>query len=185
VQARQRIGKTEQTDSAGQKEERARGDGGDRHDVEHDAHHPSVSSEPSASRAEAPFLTKAIEAKVASSASVSATSTAAGTPVTAPSRSSAAMPPVPTSCVAIMRSASPGPRRTRTSPSASIARIKPRATIRNSLIAEHPGQRRLLRGELLHHRLADVKAVVHELSVIVSGWHCPRQQTRQRGERVT
>ena len=90
------------------------------------------------SRPAVPFLTKAMEAKVARSARVNATSTAAGTPVTAPRSSNAAMPPVPISCAAIMRSASPGPRRMRTSPSASIARMKPRAAVRNSVIAERP-----------------------------------------------
>ena len=76
VQSRQRIGETEQPDGAREKEEGARRDGGDRHDVERKAHPPSFGSRLSP-RMALPFLTKAMEAKVASSATVSATSTAA------------------------------------------------------------------------------------------------------------
>src|SRR5262249_1353394 len=126
MQARERIRETKQADGAGKKEESARRDGGDRHDVERDAHSPSADPGPSGPRPGLHFLTNAIEAKVARSASVNATSAAAGTPVTAPRSSKEAMPPVPISCTAIMRSASPGPRRMRTSPRASIARMKPR-----------------------------------------------------------
>jgi hypothetical protein len=113
-----------------------------------------------------PFLTKAMEAKVASSATVNATSTAAGTPVTAPSSSNAAIPPVPISCAAIMRSASPGPRRMRSSPKASIARMTPRAAVRNSVMAERPRQHRFLRGQLRRDRLLDVEAVIDDVSTL-------------------
>src|SRR5262249_49802474 len=89
MQTRQRIGKAQQADRTGEKEERARRDGDDRHEVECQAHSSLLGS--SAPRAAAPFLTKAMEAKVASSASVRATSTVAGTPVTAPTSSTAAM----------------------------------------------------------------------------------------------
>ena len=61
-------------------------------------------------------FTKAIDANAASSASVSDTSTTEPSPVAAPPSSSAAMPPLPSSCAAIIRSASPGPRSTRTRP---------------------------------------------------------------------
>ena len=44
VQSRQRIGKAKQADGAGEKEERAGRDGDDRHDVEREAHPPSVDS---------------------------------------------------------------------------------------------------------------------------------------------
>src|SRR5499426_1300942 len=156
MQSRQRIGEAEQADGAGEKEECAQRDGGDRQDVEREAHSPSVDTEPSASRRAVPFLTNAMEAKVARRASVNATSIAAGTPVTVPRSSNAAMPPVPISCAAIMRSASPGPRRMRTRPSASMARMKPRAAVRNSVIAEYPRQRPLLGRQLRHHWLVDV-----------------------------
>src|SRR5262245_55670697 len=102
MQSRQRIGEAEQTDGAGEKEERACRDGGDRQSVERQAHLTSIDSGASASRRAAPFLTNAIEAKVARSASVKATSTAAGTPVTVPSSSNAAIPPVPINCAAII-----------------------------------------------------------------------------------
>ena len=50
VQSRQRIGEAKQADGAGEKKERARRDGDNRHDVERQAHPPSVDSAPSASR---------------------------------------------------------------------------------------------------------------------------------------
>src|SRR5262249_2204424 len=97
VQARQRIRETEQADGACEVEERPRRDGGDRHDVERDAHSTSADSGPSAPGRGSHFLTNAIEAKVASSARVNATSVAADTPVTVPRSSSEAMPWVPIS----------------------------------------------------------------------------------------
>src|SRR6516225_2858486 len=126
-----------------------------------------------------------MDANVARRASVSATSTAAGTSVTAPRSRNVAMPPVPISCAAIMRSASPGPRRMRTSPSANIARMKAREAVRNSVIAERPRQRRFFRGQLRRHRLVYVQAVIHELSIVFSGRYRTGQQARQRGEHVT
>src|SRR5262249_17825293 len=153
VQSRQRIGETEQADGAGKKEKRSRRDGGDRHDVECQAHSPSVDSEASATMRAVPFLTNAIEAKVASSARLKATSAAAGSSVTAPSSSNAAIPPVPINCAAIIRSASPGPRRIRTSPSDNINKMKPRAAVRNSVIPKCPRQCRLLHRQLCCDRL--------------------------------
>ena len=38
-------------------------------------------------------------------------------------------------------------------------------------MAKHPRQRRFLCGQLRHHRLVDVEAVVHEPSALVSGRH--------------
>src|SRR5262249_24436847 len=171
VQSRQRIGEAEQADGSREEKERARRDGHDCHDVERDSHARSVDLAPSGWRGGLPFLAKAMEAKVARSASVKAPSTVAGTPVTAPRSSNAAMPPVPISCAAIMRSASPGPRRMRTSPSASIARMKPRAAVRKSVMTERARQRPFLRGELRHNRLVDVEAVVDELSALLPSRH--------------
>src|SRR5262249_48307331 len=138
MQSRQRIGEAQQADSARKEEERASRDGDDRDDIEHDSHPPSPEAAPSVPRPESPFLTNAMEANVARSANVKATSTAALTSATAPSRSNTAMPPVPISWAAIMRSTSAGPRRTRTKPSASIAKMKPREAVRNSVITERP-----------------------------------------------
>src|SRR5262249_29336243 len=126
----------------------------------------------------------AIEAKVARSARVSATSTVAGTSVTLPSSSKAAIPPVPIDCAAIMRSASPGPRRMQISPSASIARMKPRAAVMNSVTTQGLRQRRFFGGQLRYYRLVDVEAVEDELFVLVCDRHCAGQQARERGERV-
>src|SRR5262249_26804627 len=184
VQSRQRSGKPKQADGAGEEEEGASRDGGDGPDVEREAHPPSVVRGPSESRRELPFFTKAMEANVASSARVNATSTVAVKLLTAPSSSNAAMPPVPISCAAIMRSASPGPRRMRTSPSASIATMKPSATGRNSVIADRPRQRGFLCGELRRDRLIDVEAVVYEVSPIVSGRYRTGHQARECGEYV-
>src|SRR4030095_618675 len=98
------------------------------------------------------------------------------------------MPPVPTSCAAIMRSVFPGPRRTTNRPSAIITSTKPAAAIRNSGIAvrtaQRPGDDGFLRGELRRDRLLDVEAVVEELPAVVAGRHRPRQQAGERGEDV-
>src|SRR5262249_36328321 len=153
-----------------------------RHDVEYDAHSASVDC--GTSRREAPFLTKAMAAKAASSASVKATSTAAGTLVTAPTSSRAAIPALPINCAAIMRSASPGPRRMRTSPRLSITRMKPSAAVRNSVSVERPRQRRLFRGQLRRDRLRDVEAVIHEGAIVAADRHGPGQQAGQRREYV-
>ena len=73
------------------------------------------------------------------------------------------MPPVPTSCAAIMRSASVGPCRMRTRPSATIASTKPAARSRKSAMrawtSECLQQHGFLRGQLRRHRLADVEAM--------------------------
>ena len=79
-------------------------------------------------------------------------------PVAAPSSSSTAMPPVPNSCTAIMRSASPGPRRIRTRPSATIDEMKPAAPSRNSVMRrsrhQHPARARAPPRQSAQHRLA-------------------------------
>src|SRR5512134_3201253 len=138
MQPRECVGKTQQPDGAGEKEERAGGNGDDGEKIE-EAHPRSPASSAGVSVA---LLKNATEAKAASSASVRATSTVEPTPVAAPSRSSTAMPPVPKSCAAIMRSASPGPRRIRTSPSATIRSTKPAAASRNSAMTlpRHQGR---------------------------------------------
>src|ERR1700749_1770231 len=126
-----------------------------------------------------------MDAKVARSATVKATSAAAGTPVTVPSSSKAAIPPVPINCAAIMRSVSPGPRRIDTSPSASITRMNPTAAVRNSVIVERSNQGRFLCDKLGDDGLFDVEAVIDKLPVFLSGWHRARQQAGECCEHVT
>jgi len=108
-------------------------------------------------------VTKATETKAASNARVSATLTAAAAPVASANNSSAAMPPVPSSWAAMMRSASLGPRRTRIKPSATIASTKPAAANKKSAISrpppDHLGNPSFLRGELRRYRLLDIQAV--------------------------
>ena len=72
VQARERVGKAQKADRAGQEKERA----GSNRDV---ASSSSVIAHPWFRVGERPVLTNAMDAKVASSASINATSTAAGT----------------------------------------------------------------------------------------------------------
>src|SRR5262245_41006348 len=103
MQPGERIRKAQQPEGAGEEEERTGGDGGDRQDVEREVHPSPVVSGASIER-DVPFLTKAIEANVASSASVNATSARAAWRVAAPVSSSAAMPPVPVRCGDLMRS---------------------------------------------------------------------------------
>src|SRR5580704_15316799 len=82
VQTRQCVGKAKQANGAGQKKERTRRYCRNRHHVACEAHlFSSVDRGPSVSRMESPFLTNAMDANVARSAKVNATSTAAGTPV--------------------------------------------------------------------------------------------------------
>lgn len=69
-------------------------------------------------------------------------STTAGLPLATDTRSSAAIPPLPSSCAAIMRSASVGPRTTRTRPTATIRSTKAAAPERNSAIEGHPERAR-------------------------------------------
>ena len=149
VQARERIRKAQQPDGAGEKEERTR----DNRDHRPQCRVRGSSSRPrcgdrSPSVCASCAFTKAKEANAASSASVNATSIVAASPVAAPSSSTTAMPPVPSNCAAIMRSASPGPRRMRTSPSATIARMNAAAPSRNSAMApsgdQRPGQQAFL-----------------------------------------
>src|SRR6476659_9705792 len=115
MQACQRVGEAQQSDGPRHEEEGPGGDRGDGKGVKCDIHLQSVASafEDAAS---ADFLTKATEAKLASSASIKATSTIAVIRVAATASSNTAAPPVPSSCAAIMRSASVGPRRIRTNP---------------------------------------------------------------------
>src|SRR4029077_11919194 len=169
VQSRQHVGKAKQADRACEKEESAGRDGGNRHDVKRETHALSSEPGPSVSKRDIAFLTNAMEANVARSARVNATSIAAGTPLSAPSSSNAAMPPLPISCAAMIRSASPGPRRTRTSPTARTARTKPSAAVRNSVITDGPQQRGFLRSQLRYDRLTDIDAVIDKGSIVISG----------------
>ena len=99
------------------------------------------------------------------------------------------MPPVPRSCADIMRSASAGPRRMRTSPNATIARMKPAAVIRNSAMvgrsAQCPREEFLVCRHLRCHRLVHIEAMHKKCSVFVG---VSRQraghQARQREKRV-
>src|SRR5579864_8819946 len=102
MQSRQGIGEAKQTDRAREKKERARRHCDNRDDVECETHPSALDLASSASSRERPFLTNAMEAKVARRARVNATSTAEDVPITAPSSSNAAMPDVPINCTAIM-----------------------------------------------------------------------------------
>ena len=85
VQPGQRVGEAQQAGGAGEEEEPARADRGDREDVEQQAHSlllfARCSGRCSGASAPGAPLTNATEAKSESSANVSATSMAAGTPL--------------------------------------------------------------------------------------------------------
>src|SRR5262249_45350227 len=117
-------------------------------------------------------------------------SVAAGMPVAWLSSSSAAMPPVPSNCAAMIRSALPGPRRTRNKPSATIASTKPAAAKRKSAIGvrfcDDTLEDCLLRGELGYYGLADIEAMDEELvSCVCAGRYGPRQQAHQGREHAS
>ncbi len=63
-------------------------------------------------------------------------------------RRSEPIPPVPMSCAAIMRSASPGPPRMRTSPTATVNRITPAVARGKSVKAKSPDEQPLFRPEI-------------------------------------
>src|SRR5262249_11089356 len=146
VQTRQRVGEAQQSDAAGEEKENARRDGHNGEDVEKKAH-PLPFSLSASDIGRVALLTKATEAKAASSARLSATPTAAATRWAAPAKSRTAPPPVPISCADIIRSASSGPRTMRTNPNARVMSKKPAAAIRKSFIDDHLDQcdRRYLR----------------------------------------
>src|SRR4029453_5597028 len=99
---------------------------------------------------------------------------------------SAAMPPVPSSCAAMVPSTSPGPPRMRTRPMATVSTTKPAAPARNSVMIERLGEQGLLRGEIGDHGLRDIEAVDQEIAVFVgSGRQGPGQQARQGGKTPT
>src|SRR5262249_56894894 len=129
VQTRQRVGEAQQSDAAGEEKENARRDGHNGDDVEKKTH-PLPFSLSASDIGRVALLTKATEAKAASSARLSATSTAAGTRSAELARSRTATPPVPISCADIMRSASSGPRTMRTNPNAMIMTQKHAAPAR-------------------------------------------------------
>src|SRR5262249_11717065 len=170
------------------KEERADGHGHDGEEVDRGGHAPLAPLSGASGERGLPFLTKAMAANVASSASVSATSAVAPAPAAVPSSSQPAMPPVPRSSAAITRPALPGPRSTRIIPSATMARTTPDAASRNSVITRRSAQRavqhRLLRGELCDHRLLHVQTVVEQRTAVLAGGNAARQQARQGGEHV-
>ena len=100
------------------------------------------------------------------------------------------MPPEPSNCAAIIRSASVGPRKMRSKPNATIASTKPEATNRKSPKVLLPSRRRhehcLVFSELRCHRLVSIKAVDEERAAFV--YACgkrPRKQTRHRAHRAS
>src|SRR5262249_25429567 len=173
VQPGHGVREAQQADRAREKEERADGHGHDGEKADRGGHAPRAPLSGASGERGLPFLTKAMAANVASSASVSATSAVAPAPAAVPSSSRPAMPPVPSSWAAIIRSALPGPRSTRISPSATMARTNPDAASRNSVIArrsaQRAGQHRLLRGELCDHRLLHVDTVVEQRTAGLAG----------------
>ncbi len=187
MQPRERIGKAQQPSGAGEKKDGAGGDRDHRPQVENEAHLSSSCTESSSVGADC-ALTKAKLANAASNASVKATSIVAASPVAVPARSRLAMPPVPSSWAAIMRSASPGPRRMRTSPSATIASKKIAAASRKSVMAppcdECPGEQFLLLPQFFDHWLRGVEAVIDQRVVGCIGRHRARQEAGDGGESV-
>ena len=85
------------------------------------------------------------------------------------------MPPVPSSCAAIIRSARPGPRSTRTSPSATISTTKAAVHNRNSAMApprnQRPGTGRSSAASCSTTGCRDVEAVVLDHVVSLVGRH--------------
>src|SRR5262249_10066053 len=129
VQTRERVRETQQPDRARHEEESAGEDRQNGESIERGVHRWSASPVRMVARVCEPDAppTKATDANAESNASINATSTADGVAVATASRSNTAPPPVPMSCAAIMRSASAGPSRMRSSPSATIASTKPAA----------------------------------------------------------
>src|SRR5262249_50729300 len=165
MQARERVGKAQQSHRAGQKEDETGRDCD--HAQEIGGAHRSACSRSSFRGGEA-LLTKATEAKAASSASPRATSSAPRAPVAAATSSRAAMPPVPSSWAAMVRSTLAGPARMRTKPTATASRMKPAAASRNSVMARHIMARRahqhvaeqhFLSGKIGGDRLVDVETM--------------------------
>src|SRR5512134_692829 len=132
MKPRQRVGKAQKAQSPRQEEKRAQGNQDDRPKAQ-DGHRFAPFDRDRRLRRSPPLLTNATEAKAASKDRTRATSAAADNPPPA-ERSSTAIPPVPNNCAAIIRSASSGPRRTLTSPSATVASTKMAAHRRNSRI---------------------------------------------------
>src|SRR5271166_3883914 len=183
MQARERIGEAQEPDRAGKKEKRACSDRGEGEKVEGQTH-PSSASDDFGSPALA-LLTKAIEAKAARSARPSATSSTPATVVADAISRSEAMPPVPRSWTAIIRSKSPGPLSTRMSPAATVSRIKPAATRSTSFIAERSHEEKLLVGEILCNGLSDIEAVNEERVRVRPDRQRARHEARERAESVS
>ena len=116
MQSRQRIGKAKQPDGAGEKEESAGRDGGDRHDVECECSSALRRSGTIRLQAGGPLLDEGNGGERGKECEGQCDVDCCGHATHRAKQSNAAMPPVPINCAAIMRSASPGPRRTRTSP---------------------------------------------------------------------
>ena len=180
VQAAQRVRKAQQSRRAGEEEKDAGADRDDAEEVEDETSSAIRGVRILRGRA---LLTKAAEAKAASSASPSATSSTPRAPVAAAMRRSEPIPPVPMSCAAIMRSASPGPLKMRTRPTATVKRITPAVARRKSVKANRPDEQKLFRRQIGRDRLADVEAVNEKRALFVgSGRQRSRHQTRQGAE---
>src|SRR5271157_407519 len=84
------------------------------------------------------------------------------------------MPPVPSSCKAINRSTSLGPRRTRASPSATASRIMPEAARSSSFTADRLLEQGLVCDDGLQDRPADVQTVNLEMIAFDARGQSPR-----------
>ncbi len=190
VQARQRIGESQQSDGAGEKEECA-SDDGDRRSTDSRTRligRPAARGSPGARRRASPSRKRRRRTPPAARAS---RRRRASRPRRSP-RPAAAPPrcrPCRSNCAAIMRSASAGPRRTRTRPSATIARMNAAAPSRNSVMAlarrpapwpaaAPPSASCSTTGAVI------VEAVVDEHALGLAGWHGARQEAGDRREGV-
>ena len=86
------------------------------------------------------------------------------------------MPPVPSSCKAINRSTSLGPRKTRASPTATASRIRLAAARRSSPTANRLLEKVLICRDAINDRSADVQAVNLKLATFSASWQGPRLQ---------
>src|SRR5262249_56268739 len=126
---------------------------------------------------------KAPAAKAASRANPRATSSSPRAPVAAAASRSTEMPPVPSSWAAMVRSTLAGPARMRTRPTATVSRMNPAAASRNSVMAQHLAEQRLLPGKVGGDWLGHVETMDQQLTVLVgSRRQSARQQARHRGE---
>ncbi len=98
------------------------------------------------------------------------------------------MPPVPSSCTAMMRSAAPRARSSGFRPTAVSSSTKAAAARRNVVIAapreQDAGHQRLFHPQRFDHRLIHVETVVAEHAAVVGDGHRARHQARERCEGV-